>query len=71
MPQSRTLSVGLEVHKESRAVASVATAHHAEVVSLGTIGPRPCDSDTLIRQLQAKRSHRSFVYEAGPCGYWL
>ena len=41
MHQSRTLSIGLEVHKESIAVAYVAQAHHAEVVSLGTIGTRP------------------------------
>jgi transposase len=71
MPQSRTLSVGLEVHKESIAVAYVATAHHAAVVSLGTMGTRQCAIDTLIRQLQSKRAHRIFVYAAGPCGSWL
>jgi transposase len=66
-----TLYVGLDVHKESIAVAYVAKAHHAEVVSLGTIGTRQCDIDKLIRQLQSKSSHLIFVYEAGPCGYWL
>ena len=71
MPQSRTLSVGLDVHKESIALADVATAHHAEVVSLGNIGTRQCDIDKRIRQLQSKSSHRIFGYEAGPCGYWL
>ena len=39
MHQSSTLYVGLDVHKESIAVAYVAKAHHAEVVSLGTLGP--------------------------------
>ena len=38
MSQSRTLSVGMDVHKESIAVASVAQAHGAEVVSLGGVG---------------------------------
>jgi hypothetical protein len=42
-------------------------AHDAEVVYLGTIGTRQCDIDTRIRTRQAKRKHRVFVYEAGPC----
>jgi transposase len=71
MPQSSTLSVGLDVHKESIAVAYVAKTHEAEVVSLGSIGTRQCDIDTLIRRLQSKSPHLVFVYEAGPCGYWL
>ena len=71
MPQSRTLYVGLDVHKESIAVAYVAQAHGAEVISLGTIGTRQCDIDKLIRQLRSKSKQLVFVYEAGPCGYWL
>src|SRR5215467_1008047 len=71
MHQSSTLDVGMDVHKESIAVASVAKDHDAEVISLGTFGTRQCDIDTLIRKLQAKAKHLVFVYEAGPCGYWL
>jgi transposase len=71
MPQSRTLDVGLDVHQESIAVAYVATAHEAEVVSLGSIGTRQCDLDTRIRRLPSKSPHLVFVYEAGPCGSWL
>src|ERR687888_1861920 len=71
MSQSSTLYVGMDVHKESIAVAYVAQAHGAEVISLGTIGTRQCDSDKLIRQLQSKSKQLVFVYEAGPCGYWL
>ena len=70
MPQSRTLSVGRAVQKASRAVASVAQAHGAEVVSLGTIGTRPCASATLLRHLQSQGPQRVCVYEAGPCGSW-
>jgi hypothetical protein len=70
MKQSRTLYVGMDVQKESLAGASRAQAHGAEVVSLGTVGTRPCDSDTLIRQLQSKSPQLVFVYEAGPCGSW-
>ena len=69
--QSRTLYVRMDVHKESIAVAYVAKDHDAEVISLGTFGTRQCDIDTLIRKLQSKAKHLVFVYEAGPCGYWL
>jgi transposase len=41
------------------------------VISLGAIGTRQCDIDHLIRQLQSKSNHLVFVYDAGPCGYWL
>ena len=52
-------------------MAYVATDQDAEVISLGTFGPRPCDIDTLMRQLQSKAQHLGFVSEAGPCGAWL
>src|SRR5262245_32056990 len=71
MPQSRTLYVGLDVHKESIAVADVAQAPHAVVVSLGNIGTRQCDIDQRIRKRQATSQHLLFVYAAGPCGYGL
>src|SRR5262249_32688350 len=71
MQQSSTLYGGLDVHKDSIAVAYVAKEHHAAVVSLGTIGTRQCDIDKLVRQLQSKSKPLVFVYEAGPCGYWL
>jgi hypothetical protein len=48
MSQSRTLYVGMDVHKESIAVAYVAQAHGAEIVSLGTIGTRQCDNDGVL-----------------------
>src|SRR5215471_1370148 len=71
MSQSSTLDVGMDVHKESIAVAYVAQDHGAEVISLGTIGTRQCDIDKLLRHLQSKGQQLVFVYEAGPCGYWL
>jgi len=71
MHQSSTLYIGLDVHKDSSAVASVAKDHDAEVVYLGTIGTRHGDLDKLIRNMPSKATHLVFVYEAGPCGYWL
>ena len=71
MSQSSTLYIGLDVHKEAIAVAYVAQDHGAEVTYLGTIGTRQCDIDQLVRKLQSKAKPLVFVYEAGPCGYWL
>jgi transposase len=61
----------MDVHKESIAVAYVAQKHDAEVIYLGSLGTRHGDIDHLIRRLQSKAKHLVFVYEAGPCGYWL
>jgi transposase len=71
MSHFNTLYIGLDVHKESIAVAYAPEERGAEVVFLGTIGTRQCDIDTLVRKLQSKAQHLLFVYEAGPCGYWL
>ena len=71
MSQSSTLFIGMDVHKETIAVAYVAQDHGAEVTSLDTIGTRQCDIDQLIRKMQSKSKHLIFVYEAGPCGDWL
>src|SRR3989442_9189428 len=71
MAHTSTLFIGLDVHKETIAVAYVAEEREAEVVSLGTIGTRQCDIDKLLRKLQAKSKKLHLVYEAGPCGYWL
>jgi transposase len=71
MHQSSTLYVGMDVHKDSIAVAYVAEDHPPDVIFLGTIGTRQGDIDQLIRKLQSKSPHLVFVYEAGPCGYWL
>src|SRR5262249_28038275 len=40
-------------------------------VHVGAIGTRQCDIDALVRRLHSKSAHLVFVYEAGPCGYWL
>ena len=71
MKHSSTLYIGLDVHKESIAVAYVSDAKDAEVLYLGSIATRQSDIDKLIRQLHSKSAQLVFVYEAGPCGYWL
>src|SRR3989441_7115936 len=71
MAHTSTLFIGLDVHKETIAVAYGSAEREAEVVFLGTIGTRQGDIDKLIRKLQSKGKTLHFVYEAGPCGYWL
>jgi transposase len=43
MSQSSTLFIGMDVHKDSIAVAYVAQEHGAEVTYLGTFGTRQYD----------------------------
>ena len=71
MPQSSTLYIGMDVHKDSMAVADIAKDHDAQVISLGTIGTRHGDLDPLIRNMHSMAQQFVFVYEAGPCGYGL
>ena len=71
MHHSSTLFVGLDVHKDSIAVAYASEARDTEVVFLGRMGTRQCDIDRLLRKLISKAKQLVFVYEAGPCGYWL
>jgi transposase len=70
MSQSSTRFIGMDVHKETIAVAYVAQDHGAEVTYLGTIGTRQCDLDQLVRKMLSTATHLVLVYEAGPCGSW-
>jgi transposase len=71
MNQSRTLSIGMDVHNDTMAVAYVAKDHDAAVVSLGPIGTRQADIDQRMRKMPSTAPHLVFGSEAGPCGDWL
>jgi len=71
MPKNTTLFVGLDVHKDSVAVAYAPDSHREEPTFLGPIGTRQADIDKLVRNLHSKASRLVFAYEAGPCGYVL
>jgi len=62
---SKSLYVGLDVHKDSIAVAYALEDRGAEVVSLGPIGTRQCDIHKLIRRLESKGAALVFVYRGG------
>src|SRR5438128_1495852 len=70
MAQSRTLFVGMDVHQETMAVASVAQEPGAAVPYLGTMGTRHCALAQLLRKMPAQAQHLLFLSEAGPCGSW-
>ncbi len=71
MTQPTPLFVGLDVHKDSIAVAHAQGQSADPPVFVGAIGTRQADLAKLIRRLQAKTSNLVFAYEAGPCGYTL
>ena len=71
MAQPTPLYVGLDVHKDSIAVAHAQGQSADPPVFVGAIGPRQADLDKLIRRLQSKAPELVFAYEAGPCGYGL
>ena len=68
MAKSTPLFVGLDVHKDSIAVAH-AGGRSEPPVFVGAIGTRQADLDKLIRRLQSKAPELRFIYEAGPSGY--
>ncbi len=71
MRKPTPLFVGLDVHKDSIAVAHAQGHCSDPPVFVGSIGTRQADLDKLIRRLQTKTSHLVFAYEAGPSGYVL
>jgi transposase len=71
MSHSSTRVMGMDVHTDSIAVAYVAQDHGAEVTSWGTFGTRQGDMAHRIRKMPSNAQPLLFVYEAGPCGYWL
>ena len=61
------LFVGLDVHKDSIAVAYAPQQRGSEIISLGSFGTRHCDVDKFLKKLLIHSSNLSFVYEVGPC----
>lgn len=65
--------IGLDTHKEFFEVAYIEDNRQAKPVSLGRINGTKQALQKLVRQFESKYpgSTLHFVYEAGPCGYWI
>jgi transposase len=65
---TKVIYVGLDVHKESIAVAT-ADQGDTEARTYGKIGGTLDALDKLLKKLAKPELELRFVYEAGPCGY--
>ena len=71
MAEPTLLFVGLDVHKDSIAVAHAQAERTDPPHFVGSVGTRQADIDKMIRGLHSKAPNLVFAYEAGPCGYVL
>ncbi len=63
--------VGLDVHKDTIAVAVAEAERNGEVRSWGAITNTPGSIDKMIQKLRSRYSELEFAHEAGPTGYGL
>ena len=73
MNKHSILFIGLDTHKEFNEVAYIEEHRGAQPVHLGRIPSSKVAVQKLIRQFESKYPGATlhFVYEAGPCGYWI
>ena len=69
MQPNKSTYVGLDVHKDTIAVAE--DGRGGEIRFFGTIAHTADSVLRLTKQLAAAGSKPSFCYEASPCGYGL
>lgn len=68
MEKDSTAVIGLDVHKESIDIA-IADGRQARV--FGRVGGEAAAVDRAVRKIRSVHRDALFVYEAGPCGFWL
>ena len=65
------LYVGLDVHKETIAVALAEAGLREDVREHGKIANTAAALKALTEKLSGKKRKLRFCYEAGPCGYGI
>jgi transposase len=68
MEKSSTAYVGMDVHKDS---IEIAIADAKEARHYGRVGGEAASVDRAVRRLRSAHRRLVFVYEAGPCGFWI
>ena len=63
--------IGLDVHKDTIAVAAAEPGKRGEVRGSGKIANAPAALRTLVTKLTRGGNVLRFCYEAGPCGYGM
>ncbi|MGC0119924.1 IS110 family transposase [Pseudoalteromonas piscicida] len=73
MNKHSTLFIALDTHKEFNEVAYIEEHRGANAVHLGRFSSSKLAVQKLVRQFESKHPGATlhFVYEAGPCGYWI
>ena len=73
MKNPNIVFIGLDTHKESTHVAYVHDGFNTKPEYFGKVASQKRSMAKLVRQLQSKYPNATlhFVYEAGPCGYYL
>ena len=69
MEKSSKVFVGMDVHKES--IELTLAEPSGEVRRLGQIGGDRGSLLKMVRKQQSKAGELVFIYEAGPCGFWI
>lgn len=63
--------IGLDVHKETIAIAIAETGRTGDIHFHGEIANTPDAVGRMLKKLGGRYGKLHFVYEAGPCGYGL
>jgi len=73
MSKHNILFIGLDTHKSFTEVAYIEDERGVKPIHLGRILSNKAAFKKLVRQFQSKYPQATlhFVYEAGPCGYWI
>jgi len=69
--KQHTTYIGLDVHKETIAVALAEAGKRSEVREYGKIANTPTAVKMLVAKLARNGHELRFCYEAGPCGYGI